>query len=212
MEYLCFYMNFKTNYLQMKNLLIILLSSLITIAGCKTQKENPSSSASTKENQSVTDKKNNNIQSANNNQDTTVLSKYRTMKFVTAKENDTIFATLTKTPCFGTCPVYKLMIFKSGLALYEGTQHVEKTGRYLVYFSEEELKTIEEKAQEINYFGLKDEYDSPVTDFPTTYTSLRLNGKVKTISNRVSGPKGLSDFEKLIHQYLMQKEFKELPQ
>ena len=185
-------------------------SLLLFVMGCKTQKENPSTSA--KENKSVTDKKNNSIPSANNNQDTTVLFNYRTMKFVTAKENDTIFATLTKTPCFGTCAVYKLMIFKSGLALYEGTQHVEKKGRYLVYFTEEELKAIEEKAKDINYFGLKDEYDSPVTDFPTTYTSLRLNGKVKTISNRVSSPKGLTDFEKLIHEYLMQKEFKELPQ
>lgn len=195
----------------MKNISLLLLTLiLIPIVGCKTQEEN--SSSSSKEIQSVTDKKNNSIPLTNTNQDTAVLSKYRTMKFVSAKENDTIFATLTRTPCFGTCPVYKLMIFKSGLALYEGSQHVEKTGRYLVYFSEEEMKNIEEKAKEIDYFGLKDEYDSPVTDFPTTYTSLRLNGKVKAISNRVSGPKGLTDYQKLIHEYLMQKEFKELPQ
>ena len=195
----------------MENISLLLLTLiLIPIVGCKTQEEN--SSSSSKEIQSVTDKKNNSIPLTNTNQDTAVLSKYRTMKFVSAKENDTIFATLTRTPCFGTCPVYKLMIFKSGLALYEGSQHVEKTGRYLVYFSEEEMKNIEEKAKEIDYFGLKDEYDSPVTDFPTTYTSLRLNGKVKAISNRVSGPKGLTDYQKLIHEYLMQKEFKELPQ
>lgn len=195
--------------------LIAFILFAITITGCKTQKEKQSVPA--KENHSDQSKKNKTSSTTENPINSTSIEqslnfdRLKTMEFVSAKENDSIFATLIKTPCFGTCPVYKLMIFKSGVALYEGIQHVEKKGRYLVSFSEEEMKKIEIKAIEINYFNLQDEYDSPVTDFPTTHTSLRLNGKAKNVSNRVGGPKGLKELENYIHETLMQKDFKEIP-
>lgn len=178
---------------------------------CKTQKENQttsgqenSSTTSTEDKQAHSNEK---PASSPGQEQAIDVSKLKKMEFVSAKDNDTIFATIERTPCYGTCPVYKLMIFKSGIALYEGKQNVEKIGRYIVEFSEEEIKTIREKAIEINYFKLQDEYDSPVTDFPTTLTSIRINGKVKSVSNRVGGPEELKSFEKHLHETLMQKDF-----
>jgi hypothetical protein len=37
--------------------------------------------------------------------------------------------------------------------------------------------------EEADYFNLKDDYNAPVTDLPTTITSLTLNGRSKTVSN-----------------------------
>ncbi|HET6245257.1 MAG: hypothetical protein H0V01_11620 [Bacteroidetes bacterium] len=205
----------------MKNpFLIVFILFTISIFGCKTPKEKQTIPEN-KVNQSTENKlpgsKDNNPVSTKENslnssgiEQSSNVEKLKNMDFVSAKGNDTIFATMEKTPCYGTCPVYKLMIFKSGLAIYQGIRNVDKTGRFLVYFSLEEMKEIENKANEINYFKLKDEYDSPVTDFPTTITSLRINGKVKVVSNRVGGPPELKGFEKHIDETLMRKEFKEL--
>lgn len=197
----------------MKNVLLIIFSFLI-LFGCKTQKENhkvlSKENSSTNSNETASRPKTDSQTNSPSAEQSIDFEKFKTMEFVSAKENDTIFATIKKTPCFGTCPVYELMIFQSGIALYEGVQHVEKKGRFLVYFSEEEINEIKEKANEIDFFKLSDEYDSPVTDFPTTYTSIRINGKVKSVSNRVGGPEGLKDLENLIHKKLMQKEFRDL--
>ncbi len=197
----------------MKNIFVLIfICSAVIVTSCKSQKEKQTAeikedSAPNNPESKTTLIKSNPENSSSYQEKDYDMSKLKEMKFVSAKENDTIFATIEKTPCFGTCPVYNLMIFQSGLALYNGNLNVDNKGKYLVEFSEEEMKTIREKAIEINYFKLQAEYDSPVTDFPTTRTSIRLNDKVKSVSNRVGGPQELKEFEKHIHETLMQKDF-----
>ena len=124
------------------------------------------------------------------------------------KDNKSIFAILERTPCFGTCPVYKLVIYPNGHATYEGIQHVTHIGKYTTTFTQEELKAIMDKAESINYFKLKNNYDSAVTDFPTTITSLTLKGKTKTISNRANGPAELKAFEIYLEKLFKEKSLK----
>ena len=58
--------------------------------------------------------------------------------------------------------------------------------------------------RQADYFNLKDNYMAPVTDLPTTITSVTLDGQTKTISNyggcmeldrAEKAPQGLCDFE-----------------
>lgn len=133
--------------------------------------------------------------------------KFETKKIVSAKDDQFIFSTIERTPCKGTCPVYKLIIFKSGDAIYDGSDHVIHTGRFLVKFSKVDLEKISAKAKEVKYFSFKNEYPTKSGDFPATITSLRVNKKVKSTNNRAGSIKGLSDFENFIEQMLFTKKF-----
>ena len=64
------------------------------------------------------------------------------------------------------------------------------------------MSQITNKANELRYFELNDEYDSPVTDFPTTYTSIQKEGVAKLVKNRVGGPDNLKDFESFLDEML----------
>jgi hypothetical protein len=130
--------------------------------------------------------------------------------FKRASESKDVFATLEKTPCYGTCPIYKLMILKTGKAIYQGIDHVERKGKFETTFSKAEMDMILKKADETGFWELADEYDAPVTDFPTTITSLRKGNKTKVIANRVGGPSELRAYENFLEALLKQKAFVKL--
>jgi hypothetical protein len=130
--------------------------------------------------------------------------------FKRATESKDVFATMEKTPCYGTCPIYKLMILKTGKAFYQGIDHVERIGKFETTFSKAEMDMILKKADEIGFWELADEYDSPVTDFPTTITSLRKGNKTKVIANRVGGPSELRAYENFLEKLLRERDFVKL--
>lgn len=121
---------------------------------------------------------------------------------------DSLFFSIQRTPCYGTCPVYKVTIYRSGYAIFEATRNVTgKEGKYEATFTKEEMKMISDKAGEINYFSLDNEYDSPVTDLPSVITELAVDGKKKSIKNRHHGPPELRQFEKFCDGLINGKEW-----
>ena len=105
--------------------------------------------------------------------------------------------TLERTACFGTCPIYKLILKSDGTAVYIGTRFVERLGTYTAYVSgfEHLAKIIEAR----RYFSLSDRYTKPVTDLPSAITSVVRNGKRKTVENYGNfGPLELWEIETLI--------------
>jgi hypothetical protein len=132
------------------------------------------------------------------------------LQFKTAEESPDVFVSMERTACFGTCPIYKMMVLQNGQALYEGIQHVEMEGRYTSTFSKSEMHSILEKADEYGFWKLNEKYDSPVTDFPTTFTSLRKGKQVKMVEHRVAGPGALKAFEDYIDSLIKSKEWKRI--
>jgi len=119
-----------------------------------------------------------------------------------SNSTESLFVSMKKTPCYGRCPIYEVKIYQSGKVIYDGKRFVEREGVYSGKLSKEQMEKIAAKAREIGYFDLEDEYNSPVTDFPSTYTTVNLDGKSKTIKNRVGGPLPLKAYEKLIEEIL----------
>jgi len=111
---------------------------------------------------------------------------------------DSLFASIKRTPCYGRCPIYEAKIYNSGFVVYEGKRFVDKEGVFTSRISSEQLSQILSKASELRYFELQDEYDSPVTDLPTTYTSVQKEGVAKLVKNRVGGPDNLKAFESFL--------------
>jgi hypothetical protein len=116
--------------------------------------------------------------------------------------DDSLFASIKRTPCYGRCPIYEAKIYNSGFVIYEGKRFVDKEGVFIARFSSDQLLEISQRAIELHFFKLNDEYDSPVTDFPTTYTSIN-NGKItKLVKNRVGGPDNLKELESFLDEML----------
>lgn len=113
------------------------------------------------------------------------------------------FIKMQKTPCYGPCPSYNLEILSDGSVTFIGKSFVDYLGTYNSKISEVELENIKTKIEEVQFFELEDNYDSPATDIPSCITEVFLNSKSKKITNRRYGPEELKDLEKLIEQTVL---------
>lgn len=79
---------------------------------------------------------------------------------------------IRKTACFGKCPVYEFTIFKDGSALFDGLQHVSKTGKQTFNLTKEEFLKLNSLLSKTSFSEYKDSYNNPrVTDLPSVYVT-----------------------------------------
>jgi protein-disulfide isomerase len=90
--------------------------------------------------------------------------------------------------CEGYGPFYTLKIFADGVVVYRGTQFVRKKGTVKSRITQEQLRQVIAEFDKARYFSLKDKYERPAegcsgswTDHPSATTSIRINGRWKTI-------------------------------
>ena len=112
-----------------------------------------------------------------------------------------IIISLEKTACFGRCPVFKIIIYNNGEALYNGLKFVKKVGEYDLKVSKREINKILSKAKKIGFNNLKNEYSERITDLPTTYIMIN-NKKIK---DYYGAPSKLKDLEKMIENIVLEK-------
>jgi hypothetical protein len=117
---------------------------------------------------------------------------------------------MSKTPCFGQCPVYSIKIDRKGKGLYEGIENTEKKGMYMFSISGEALERLITSFLEIEFFQLEDEYYKPVSDLPTTYLSFRHNGAYKMIMDYAGAPPQLKSLEQEIESLVLSSEMKKV--
>lgn len=108
-----------------------------------------------------------------------------------------IFATIHRGACYGSCPTYKMTIYTDRTVEYEGIRAVDLIGKYTSTISQEEYDKFIEVAEFIEYMSLEDVYDGPITDIPGTRTSIVLNGVRKEVYRRYEYPKRILKFEEL---------------
>jgi hypothetical protein len=125
--------------------------------------------------------------------------------------SDSVFARIQRTACFGRCPIYTLTVYESGYTEYHGEKWVDKEGKFTTTISREKMQALRERANEIGYFSLNNEYDSPyVTDLPSTITTLRHEEDFKTIVNRYQGPEKLREFEEFFDELFAEVEWERI--
>ncbi len=118
-------------------------------------------------------------------------------------KKDVPFISMKKTPCYGKCPAYLVDIYENGDVLFNGKSFVDYIGEHTGTITPEDVNRIKEKIHAINFFELEDKYDSNVTDFPSCILDVNLDGKTKSILDRVGGPKELKELENLIHELVL---------
>lgn len=125
-----------------------------------------------------------------------------------AEQKDSLLIGFEKTPCFGRCPVYKVRVYRSGFATYEGLNFTEKLGMYSAHFSEDEIAAIFKSAAEIGYFSFEDKYDNKmISDLPSTISTLNSEDEKKRIIARVNVPEPLKNFHKNLAVTLQEKDW-----
>ena len=108
-----------------------------------------------------------------------------------------VFTTIHRGACYGSCPTYKMTIYTDKSVEYEGIRAVDLIGKYTSTISQKEYDQFIETAEFIDYMNLDDVYDGPITDIPGTRTSIVLDGVRKEVYRRYQYPKRILKFEEL---------------
>lgn len=126
-----------------------------------------------------------------------------TMQLGGANKADSLFLSMERTPCFGTCKAYRLNIYRSGYATYEGRANVEREGMHEARIGRDTLEAIMKEADRIGFHGLDDVYDSPVTDLPSLIIRVVSNGRDKEVKGRVGVPPKFRTFAETIEELVL---------
>ena len=125
------------------------------------------------------------------------------------------FITLRRYDCFLGCPDYLVTISADGTVTFEGHVNVKVRGTVRSQISREKVQMLVTAFLKAKYFTLRNEYQwqkdgcSKVwIDSSSVTTSIRLNGKTKSIDHYLgchrhgltSYPKALSKLEKMIDE------------
>lgn len=160
-------------------LIILFLSAAFSCKSTKTVTAENTVESSTVENDSGT--------SVQDDSDTTV----------NQQEEHSIFATIDRGACYGSCPTYKMTIHSDGFVEYQGIRAVDLIGNYTTTITKAQMEELTKMAEEIDYMTLEDVYDGPVSDLPGTRTSIVIDGVRKEVYRRYEYPKRILKFEAL---------------
>jgi hypothetical protein len=112
--------------------------------------------------------------------------------------------TLERTPCFGSCPVYKLTVYGTGRVVYEGIENVNVIGTKESTISDEQVMELIPRFLDVDYFSLNDSYQKfMVSDMPSAITSIQIAGETKTVQHYhgdKTAPEVLTELEDFIDQ------------
>ncbi len=99
-----------------------------------------------------------------------------------------------KTPCFGVCPTFTLVVKMDGELYYNGRQNVPMLGDYKSTWSTDILQTLEDKMQTVDFYNLPKNFDNPqVTDLPSMYLGYTRGNNLYTVKCRYQTPQNLKN-------------------
>jgi hypothetical protein len=100
------------------------------------------------------------------------------------------FATVTfeRTPCFGTCPVYKVTVMGDGVVRFDGTRNVDSVGTYNGRISAAAVVDLRRAFEDAKYWTLASKYDQSTcpaygTDAARILTSIITPTQSKSIEH-----------------------------
>jgi hypothetical protein len=118
--------------------------------------------------------------------------------------------TLERTPCFGTCPVYRVDIGGDGVVAFDGIRFVPTVGKAAGRIAPAAVDSLVRALDAGGWFGFADEYvmGAPAcgpytTDSPSVITSVRSGDRAKTIRHDygcTGAPPELGRLERLVDE------------
>ncbi len=96
------------------------------------------------------------------------------------------FVRLSRTACYGRCPVYTVRLFADGRIEWEGKKNVAKVGQARHSISSEAARALLEKFRAQSVWSLCSNYRGPETDHPTADVLVAVGGHEKAIGDYAS--------------------------
>lgn len=113
--------------------------------------------------------------------------------------------------CFGTCPVFSIIIFNDGSVLYEGKANVKNIGKYTAQLSEEEMAKLRKDVDEKKIMSLEeDQVNKLLMDVTVIRFKLTTSKDVRLISHSGPKPEDLIEIENAIEALIPTLTLKEI--
>lgn len=116
-----------------------------------------------------------------------------TIKMETDAEKASPVIVYSKGPCFGTCPIYTLTVYNTGLVRFNGVRFTEKDGKHEKQLDPEAYIALVRKFKSNRFFGFKEDYGMELVDAATITISFNDNGKTKTVRGKSKFPDKLKE-------------------
>jgi hypothetical protein len=104
----------------------------------------------------------------------------RRVPFPAVSDWNSVRIRLSRTRCYGACPVYSVEIRGDGTVLYKGVAFVAVTGDKVGSISKEAVKQLVTEFRNVDYYSL-DDYSADAFDIPTVETSIDIDGHTKKL-------------------------------
>lgn len=117
--------------------------------------------------------------------------------------SDTLYIAVTRTGCYGRCPIDKVELLPGGIVRYRGDRFVPRVGTYERRLSEKELSEVRQLLMDAHFEQYQELYDNPyITDLPSIIISYQLGSQKKQITCRTECPPELPEKVERIRTYL----------
>ena len=93
--------------------------------------------------------------------------------------------TLERTACYGICPAYKVELHGDGTVFYEGRDFVAVKGSQHAAVPQVNIAELLKLFEQADYYSLRNEYKSRITDNPTKTISIEIDGQRKQVVDYV---------------------------
>lgn len=88
-----------------------------------------------------------------------------------APDSHAFLASIDRGPCYGTCPIYKLTVYRDGRVEYAGDRFVKKSGKRTATLNPDEVAAIDKLFTDGKFLAYPDYNHHDVTDNPTATTA-----------------------------------------
>jgi len=111
--------------------------------------------------------------------------------------------------CFGTCPVYDLVIYSDRMAELNAKQFMKRSGMRKTKIDEKSYKELIALISYLNPDSLKTDYSITATDNPAADLEIKYNGRYKAVHDYgLEGTLGLEQLYSLIEKLLESQKWK----
>ena len=109
------------------------------------------------------------------------------------------FVELSRSGCYGTCPIYTVRISANGDVSWKGRMFVNATGERRTAMKAEDARALLERFRTPQFWSLCSSYARSITDSSTIETHVEIGGQSKTVANYAdSAPAWVADLEDAI--------------
>ncbi len=108
-------------------------------------------------------------------------------------------ASLRRTPCFGSCPVFAVEVWSDGQVIWQGEKNVARLGTYTAHVRADWIAELMQEAEQSGFFQLAIHYPTngrPVPDLPKTMLTLRRGNAEHHVTDSADAPLALLRFER----------------